>query len=271
MTSSTQRASIKLGSAALMTVLVFGFYSAPAQAADENGNTPRAACSGSASSGTERDPLERFNRAMFAFNDTLDVYALEPVARGWRKIAPEVVHRGFTNFFANLRSPIVVANDLLQGKFFEAANNLGRFFVNSTIGIGGLFDVTAGDGMERNDEDFGQTFGVWGVPAGPYLVLPILGPSTLRDTIASTPDYYFAIWPDRVKIVEYTGERLVEAIQWRSTVLEEAEDAKASSLDYYTFVRNLYLQRRASLLRDGEAAPAESDEELYYFDDEFDD
>ncbi len=260
---TTPRGSIMAAAIATVCLLTPAASSSWAQtaASDDNPRTPNTA-----SSGTESDILEPINRAIFKFNDTLDIYMLEPVARGWSKIAPEAVRRGFSNFFTNLRSPIVIANDLLQGKFVEAATNTGRFFVNTGLGLGGFIDITENDGQPRNDEDFGQTLAAWHVPAGPYLVLPILGPSTVRDAIASSPDYYLAIWPDRVKFVEYTGERLSETIQWRSTVLNEVEDAKKSSLDYYTFVRNLYLQRRESLVRDGEAAPAESENELYYFD-----
>ena len=265
MRPNTRRQSIAATVLATVCLVTFTARSSRAQTAASN-NDPDAPKT--ASSGTESDILEPINRAIFKFNDTLDVYMLEPVARGWRKILPEPIHRGFTNFFTNLRSPIVIANDLLQGKFVEAATNTGRFFVNTGLGLGGFVDITANDGQPRNDEDFGQTLGVWHVPSGPYIVLPILGPSTVRDALGSTPDYYFAIWPDRVKTIEYTGEQLGEAVQWRSTVLDEVEDAKKSSLDYYTFVRNLYLQKRESLIRDGEAAPAESEDELYYFDDE---
>jgi phospholipid-binding lipoprotein MlaA len=122
------------------------------------------------------DPLEPLNRKVFWFNDHVDRYVLEPVAKGWDRIAPDPVERSVSNFFVNLRSPVVVGNDLLQGKVKDGASDLGRFAVNTTVGVVGFFDYATRLGLPKHVEDFGQTLGWWGVPAGPYLVLPLLGP-----------------------------------------------------------------------------------------------
>ena len=127
------------------------------------------------------DPLEGFNRAMYTFNDRLDKYALKPLAKGYRAITPTGVRKSVSNFFSNLHEPMVMLNNLLQGKPGQATSDLIRFVVNSTVGIVGLFDVSSKVGLPKHDEDFGQTLAVWGVGDGPYLVLPFFGPSNLRD------------------------------------------------------------------------------------------
>ena len=127
------------------------------------------------------DPLESMNRATFAVNDALDTVIMEPVARGYRAVAPEPARKGVRNFLRNLRSPVNIANQLLQGDLEGAGNDLTRFAVNSLVGVGGLFDVAGSEGYEYEREDFGQTLGKWGVDSGPYLVLPLLGPSSFRD------------------------------------------------------------------------------------------
>ncbi|MBS4050215.1 MAG: VacJ family lipoprotein, partial [Methylomonas sp.] len=130
---------------------------------------------------TPVDPYEGFNRSMYGFNMGLDKYLLKPVADGYKFITPNFMQTGVTNFFNNLKGINVVLNDLLQGKFEQSASDLGRFTTNSTIGLLGLFDVATDLGLQQNVEDFGQTLAVWGVNQGPYLVLPVLGPTTLRD------------------------------------------------------------------------------------------
>ena len=143
--------------------------------------------------GTERDPLECVNRKIFWFNDKVDVYVLAPVARGWEKVSPHCVRTSVSNFFGNLRFPIVTVNDLLQGKVKDGASDVGRFGVNTTVGVLGLFDPASGWGLVKHDEDFGQTLGVWGVPPGAYLVLPLLGPSDPRDAAGFAVDYALSV------------------------------------------------------------------------------
>src|SRR6185436_5004670 len=135
-----------------------------------------------------RDPWEGFNRASYKFNDTLDRAIAKPVAKGYKKVTPRVVRTGVSNFFSNLGTLTTIANDVLQGKMKQAGHDSGRFLLNSTLGLAGLFDPASAAGMEHNDEDFGQTLGKWGVKSGPYLMLPILGPSTVRDTFERLPD-----------------------------------------------------------------------------------
>ena len=135
-----------------------------------------------------RDPFERFNRSSFAFNDALDRAVAKPVAKAYKKVTPRVVRTGVSNFVSNLGTITTVVNDVLQGKMKQAGHDSGRFLLNSTLGLGGLFDPASAAGLERNNEDFGQTLGKWGVKSGPYLMLPLLGPSTVRDTVARLPD-----------------------------------------------------------------------------------
>ncbi|MEK7787875.1 MAG: VacJ family lipoprotein, partial [Chloroflexota bacterium] len=143
--------------------------------APSNGNAQTGAANGEQDS--SRDPLEGFNRAMYTFNDKFDRYLLKPVAKGYRAITPKPVSKSISNFFRNLHDPGIMLNNLLQGKPGQAASDLGRFLVNSTVGIAGLFDVATKWGLQKHNEDFGQTLAVWGVGDGPYLVLPFFGPS----------------------------------------------------------------------------------------------
>jgi phospholipid-binding lipoprotein MlaA len=214
--------------------------------------------------GSERDPLEGFNRKIFWFNDKVDVYVLVPVATGWEKVSPRCVRTSVSNFFGNLRFPIVAVNDLLQGKVKDSASDVGRFAVNTTVGVLGFFDPAAHWGLEKHQEDFGQTLGVWGVPPGPYLVLPVLGPSDPRDAAGFAVDYALAVTPFFIEEYILVGARVIDVVNERSFVLKQVEDAKASSFDYYTFVRNAYLQRRRALVRDLADTGAEEGEELYH-------
>jgi len=201
---------------------------------------------------------------MFAFNDKVDVWVLEPTATGWAKVAPLRVRTSVSNFFSNLRFPIVTVNDLLQGKVVDAGSDVGRFAVNTTVGVLGFFDPASGWGLEKHDEDFGQTLGVWGVPPGPYLVLPLLGPSSPRDAAGSGVDYVLAVTPFFVDWWILGGARVVEVVDQRSLYLQEVRDAKRSAIDYYAFVRNAYIQRRRAQVSGGEEGGVENEEELYY-------
>jgi len=214
--------------------------------------------------GTERDPLECVNRKIFWFNDKVDVYVLAPVARGWEKVSPHCVRTSVSNFFGNLRFPIVTVNDLLQGKVKDGASDVGRFTVNTTVGMLGLFDPASGWGLVKHDEDFGQTLGVWGVPPGAYLVLPLLGPSDPRDAAGFAVDYALSVTPFFIDEAILWGAQVADTVNARSFVLKQVEDAKASAFDYYVFVRNAYLQRRRALVRDLAETSAEESEELYH-------
>jgi phospholipid-binding lipoprotein MlaA len=214
--------------------------------------------------GVEGDPWESFNRRMFWFNDKLDDYVLEPAAKGWDFVMPNRVETCVSNFFYNLRFPIHTLNDLLQGKVQYAVTDVGRFFVNTTIGLAGFFDPATSLGLEHHWEDFGQTLGWWGVGTGPYLVLPVLGPSDLRDGGGLMVDTAASITPFFVSSYYLVAARTVDLVNTRAVYADAIQKAKDSSLDYYTFVRNAYLQRRASLVNDQAAATEATQEDLYH-------
>jgi phospholipid-binding lipoprotein MlaA len=197
-----------------------------------------------------RDPWERFNRSSFAFNDRLDRAVAKPVAKAYKKVTPRVVRTGVSNFVSNLGSLTTIANDVLQGKLRQAGSDTGRFLLNTTLGLGGLFDPASAAGIDRGNEDFGQTLGKWGVKSGPYLMLPFLGPSTVRDTFARFPDQF--TYP--VNYLEDDSTRYiirgVEFVDLRAGLLDL--DAQIErSYDKYAFVRNAWLQRREFLVTDG--------------------
>ncbi len=204
----------------------------------------------SSASEETQDPWEGFNRKVFVFNDTLDTYALKPVAKGYRAITPDPVEDGVSRMFSNVGEIVNVVNDLLQGKFRQAGNDTGRFLVNTTIGLVGFFDVADDLGMPKNEgEDFGQTLGVWGVGEGPYLVLPLLGPGTLRDGPAKIVDFLI----DPISEIDHVPTR--NQIQGVRVVSGRADLLKAEELisgDKYSFIRDVYLQRREYLLNDGQ-------------------
>jgi phospholipid-binding lipoprotein MlaA len=229
------------------------------------------------------DPWEGMNRGIFTFNETLDEYAIEPVATAWDFVVPNVVQTAINEFYTNLNMPIVLANDLLQGKPKAAGWDFLRFLYNSTFGLAGLIDIATMVEIPENDEDFGQTLGVWGVPTGPYFVIPILGPSSVRDsaglivdTAVSSYAYFTPFWYDVAGLngIETLGAsvgfKAFELMNLRALYLEEIEGSRADAFDYYVFVRNAYLQnRRANVLDQPEAAASDSDD-LYYYDDEDD-
>jgi phospholipid-binding lipoprotein MlaA len=218
---------------------------------------------------TEYDPWQGFNRRIFTFNDKLDQWVLEPVAKGWDYVAPKPVEHGISNFFGNLRFPIDLVNNVLQGKGIEGAKTIGRFTVNTILGAGGFLDPARDLGLGPQTEDFGQTLGRWGVPAGPYLVLPLLGPSTLRDAPALGVDTVTAITPFFIDSWILVGARVIDVVNTRAQFLTEVAEAKATALDFYVFVRSAYLQRRQAEIEDRaqeqtpERTPPYEDEELY--------
>ncbi|MGH8502197.1 MAG: MlaA family lipoprotein [Gammaproteobacteria bacterium] len=205
----------------------------------------------------EGDPLERYNRAVFRFNDALDRAILKPVARGYRRYTPEPFNIAISNFFSNLGDVGVAVNNLLQLKVVNAASDVGRLAINSTLGIGGLFDVGSRFGLGKHEEDFGQTLGYWGVPSGPYLMLPLLGPSTIRDTPGRVVDGYL----DPVVYLNGDVERIgligVRLVDYRADLLSTEETLDEIALDRYIAIRNAFLDRREFLVYDGDPPPDE--------------
>ena len=212
-----------------------------------------------------RDPLERYNRAVFRFNDALDRSFAQPLAEGYVKVTPAPVRTGIGNFFNNLTYPTVIINDLLQLKLKAFASDTTRLVLNTTIGIGGLFDPATQMGLAAGDEDFGQTLGRWGVPAGPYFMWPISGPSTIRDTVTWVADQYTDpktyAEPLALRLGLNAGNLFLERV-----ALLPTDDVVRRSFDPYVFVRNAYLKRREYQVKDGKVP----DEEMEIFEDEAD-
>jgi len=215
-------------------------------------STPAEAKPEGAAVPDNRDPFERYNRLVYSFNEWFDRYILKPVSKGYRAVLPSPIRTGIGNFFNNLREPIVILNDLFQGKFKQALSDTGRFLVNTTVGIGGLFDPATPLGMKRRDEDFGQTLAVWGVGEGPYLVLPFLGPSNLRDSAGLVVDWQIYP-PNRLEETSTRDKLLVlEVVEKRSQLLDASDILEqAAGQDPYTFVREAYRQRRRNVVYDG--------------------
>ena len=197
---------------------------------------------------TENDPWEHLNRKVFWFNERLDEYALEPVARGWDAITTPRVQRSVDDFFSNLVGPLHALNNAGQGKLADAGLELVRFVVNTTVGVLGFFDPATGWGLPDRPEDLGQTLAVWGLPSGPYLVLPVFGPSNPRDTAGLVGDVlvYNEIWD--VGADWALGTRVVDVVNTRAQLLQPLREARQASVDFYTFVRNAYLQRRRTAI-----------------------
>jgi phospholipid-binding lipoprotein MlaA len=211
----------------------------------------------------EHDPIEGFNRKIFWFNDQVDDWVLVPVATGWDKVTPDAVQHSVSNFFANLRFPIVATNDVLQGKVVDGAADVGRFVLNSTLGVVGLFDPATGIGLVQHNEDFGQTLAVWGVPPGPYLVLPLLGPSSPRETVGLVVDGAFSVTTFFADWWVLGASRAIDVVNERARVLDEVHRAKEASFDYYSFLRNAYAQHRTALVNDSGEKTKEEEDELY--------
>lgn len=198
---------------------------------------------------SEEDPWQGYNRFMFRINDTVDAYTLKPLAKGYQAVTPQVLEDGVRNVFDNIGDVGNLANNLLQGKFHDAGVDTGRLIFNTSFGVLGFFDVASQMGLQRSDEDFGQTFGAWGLGSGPYVVLPLLGPSTVRDTFGKIPDSML------------TAQAYIDHVPTRNVVHGlSAVDTRASLLsaermvsgDKYLFIRNAYLQNREFRVRDGQ-------------------
>jgi phospholipid-binding lipoprotein MlaA len=198
-----------------------------------------------------RDPFERYNRAMFSFNQTVDDKVLKPVATGYTDVIPDLIRTAIGNFFGNIGDVWTAVNNFLQGKPREGTSDVARVVLNSTFGIVGLIDVATPAGLVQHEEDFGQTLGVWGVKSGPFLVLPILGASTVRDGLARPVDLY----ADPITQIDSAGVenslRALRLVDYRATLLYSTRMMEEAALDPYLFVRDAYLQRRESRVRDG--------------------
>lgn len=208
-----------------------------------------AAC---ASTHDPRDPLEPLNRGVYQFNEALDKVVIKPVAKGYKAVMPPPLRNGVTNVFSNFRDVTTAINDLLQGKISAAASDVGRIAVNSTVGILGVFDVATRLGLQKHSEDFGQTLGVWGVGDGPYLVLPLLGPSNFRDTVGWAGDYFtdpeFYLFSHSPETWMVFGTRVINV---RANLLQTEQIFDTAAMDKYAFLRDAYLQRRRSMIYDG--------------------
>jgi phospholipid-binding lipoprotein MlaA len=197
------------------------------------------------------DPFESFNRASFKFNEKLDDVVLKPVAQGYSKVTPEFVRSGVSNAFENVGDILTAVNNLLQGKAGDAAADTGRVLINSTLGIFGLWDVATPMGLEKHHEDFGQTLGKWGVGSGPYIVVPLLGPGTIRDGIGRFADAPLGYWSNIDHIPTRNSLFALDGINVRASYLGAGETLDTAALDKYNFLRDAYLQRRLRMIYDG--------------------
>jgi phospholipid-binding lipoprotein MlaA len=198
------------------------------------------------------DPLEGFNRAMFEFNDTVDKAALKPAAQAYQKVLPNFVQTGVGNFFGNLGDVWTALNNFLQGKIEAGAQDVVRVTANSTLGVLGLFDIASDSGVPKHQEDFGQTLGYWGVPPGPFVMLPFFGPSTIRDTAALPVDAYGNPWNHKDPVRWRNVGAGVRVIDSRAALLEASNLLEGAALDRYQFMRDAYLQRRLNQVYDGD-------------------
>lgn len=217
---------------------------------------------GCATSGNPRDPLEPINRAVYGFNDGFDRAIAKPVAETYRSVVPAIVRQGVTNFFSNINDLWIFINNVLQGKPREAADDFGRFAINSTLGLLGLIDIASDFGLEKHNEDFGQTLGRWGVASGPYLMLPFVGPSTLRDALSYR---LVDVKADFVVQTDHVPTRntlfVTRTIDTRANLLDASRLVDDAALDNYSFIRDAYIQRRENLIYDG-APPKDKKAEL---------
>jgi phospholipid-binding lipoprotein MlaA len=202
-----------------------------------------------AQAASEDDPWAGFNRPVFVFNDTLDTYALKPLAQGYQAVTPQFLEDGIHNMFSNVGEVGNLVNNLLQGKIHAAGVDTSRLIFNTSFGLLGFFDVANKMDLRRSDEDFGQTFGAWGVSSGPYLVLPLLGPSTARDALSKFPDSLLAPYPYICDVPARNSINALNVVDTRASLLS-AE--KLITGDKYVFIRNAYLQNREFKVTDGQ-------------------
>jgi phospholipid-binding lipoprotein MlaA len=257
--------------AALLLLLLAGSAAAQEENAGDDVQATPPADSDAVGARSPWDPWERFNRKIFTFNENVDHYALEPVAKGWDFVMPHRVETCISNFFENLVLPVRFTNDLLQLKPWKAYETLWRAVINTTVGIGGLFDPASAWDVYKSDEDFGQTLGYWGTPAGPYLVLPLLGPSNPRDAAGLAVDSIpYGYIPPFSWIPWYAqlGGTAVRVVNYRALRLETIREERKAAFDWYAAVRSAWTQYRENVVHDRAAAPASKpgatpDEDLY--------
>jgi phospholipid-binding lipoprotein MlaA len=195
------------------------------------------------------DTLEGFNRTIFGFNDGLDNIVIKPVAQTYQKVTPGIVQTGVSNFFSNAGDVWTAVNNVLQGNVADGVSDLMRFVVNTTAGLGGLIDVATAGGLPKHREDFGQTLGVWGVPAGPYVVLPVLGSFTLRDALALPLDFKGDILFSQTPTAVSNTSSVLRIVDKRAAALDATSLIEEAALDKYVFIRGAYLQRRESQIK----------------------
>ena len=214
---------------------------------------------GGCSSTNPKDPFEGYNRAMYSFNDTLDRAVLKPVAQGYKAVLPDPARKMVHNFFSNIDDIFVTGNDLLQLKFKQASSDFTRVWVNTLFGVFGLFDVA--HKLEKHNEDFGQTLGYWGVGSGPYLVLPLLGPSSVRDGTGLAVDSYYGVVEHIDDIAVRNSLWVTNKIDLRAQLLDTETILEGTVVDRYSFIRDGYLMRRQSLVYDGDPPRIKYDED----------
>lgn len=211
-----------------------------------------------------RDPLESWNRAMFSFNESLDENMLKPVAKGYKAVVPDPLRTAVSNFTGNLKDIWSTANLFMQGRMRDGTLGVIRVSVNSTLGLAGLLDIATPMQLQRPNEDFGQTLGVWGVKPGAYVVWPVLGPSTLRDSVGLPGDMYFSASTLGTSGTETNALRALEVVNTRARLLDASNLIDDVALDKYAFIRDAYMQRRQNLIYEGD--PPEEDEPEERFD-----
>jgi len=216
-------------------------------------------CASTSPNSNPKDPYEGFNRSMYQFNDTLDRAVLKPVAQGYKTVMPEPGQKMVHNFFSNIDDIFVTGNDLLQLKFQQAASDFTRVWVNTIFGVFGLFDVA--HKLEKHNEDFGQTLGYWGVSSGPYLVLPFLGPSSVRDGAGVATDSYFGVIENLEDIPVRNSLWATNKVNLRAELLDTEKIIEGTVMDRYSFIRDAYMMRRQSLVYDGDPPRVKYDDE----------
>lgn len=241
----------------LVSVLTFAACLAVPTLASAQEAAPDTSVQPAADSG---DPWHGFNRSMFSVHQAVDGAVLEPVARGYRAVTPRPLRTGVLNFLRNLKSPVVFANDVLQGEVGRAGNTAGRFAINTTIGIGGIFDPATSMGLDRHDEDFGQTLAVWGVPSGPYLFIPLLGPSNVRDSAGRIIDNAFdpLTWAGDDADTARAARTVIAGVAQREVLLDPIDSMEAQGGDLYLTYRATYEVAREAAIQNGRADAEDS-------------
>lgn len=212
---------------------------------------------------TNNDPLQKINRGVYKFNDVVDRATLKPLAKGYQKITPQWMRTGVSNFFSNIGEPWTIVNELFQGKPKAMGKQTGRFLINSVLGVGGLIDVASRMNIQAQKEDFGQTLAVWGVPSGPYVVLPLLGPSSIRDGFGRVPDYYgHPLSYAQVNWKVRTGLAVLGAVSAREKLLS-LEGILNKAYDPYSVMRDVWVQQREYEIYDGNPPQPKDDSDMY--------